>query len=83
MLQKYLAGLTVWAFGSRVTGKARVDSDLDLVVFAQAEQSRAVYDFKEACEESALSCRVDVLIWGNLPLSFHEAIQKNKIILQE
>lgn len=32
ILRQYLPGFEVWAFGSRVTGRAKHYSDLDLVV---------------------------------------------------
>ncbi len=39
LLNDYLPGVMVWAYGSRIKGTARPQSDLDLAVFASAEQS--------------------------------------------
>ncbi|MBO6004883.1 MAG: nucleotidyltransferase domain-containing protein, partial [Verrucomicrobia bacterium] len=57
LLQRHLPGVSVWAYGSRVGGKSSPWSDLDLVVFASAEQSRRVYDLRESLEESDLPFR--------------------------
>jgi len=70
LLEKYLPCTTVWAYGSRVTGYAQPWSDLDLVVFSNAEQKHRILMLKEALEESNLSFRVDLLEWDSLPDSF-------------
>ena len=67
LLQRYLPGVTVWAYGSRVKWTARPDSDLDLVVFANQEQRSNVANLREAFEESSLPFRVDVFIWDEVP----------------
>lgn len=55
----------VKVFGSRVTGKARPASDLDLVVFPPIGQ-RELYDLMDAFEESDLPITVDVLVWDQI-----------------
>ncbi|BCX80582.1 conserved hypothetical protein [Methylomarinovum caldicuralii] len=82
LLQRHLDGVEVWAYGSRVTGKARPASDLDLVVLAGAEHRRAVAELREAFEESDLPFRVDLFLWDDLPESFRENIRSNHIVLQ-
>ena len=42
ILQKYVPGREVWAFGSRVTGKARKYSDLDLAIIGNEPLPAAV-----------------------------------------
>ena len=37
VLQKYVPDCEVWAFGSRINGKARSYSDLDLVIVQTRE----------------------------------------------
>ena len=76
LLQRYLPGVTVWAYGSRVKWTARPDSDLDLVVFAGKEQRGDVANLREAFEESNLPFRVDVFIWDEVPEKFREEIRE-------
>ena len=81
LLQKYLPEVTAWAFGSRVKGKSRPSSDLDLVVFSSPAQNRAFHDLKEALQESALPFRVDLLVWDDLPETFHKVIEQDKVVI--
>lgn len=74
LLRRYLPSATVWAYGSRVSGRARPDSDLDLVAFTTADQRGAVAALKEAFEESSLPFRVDVMVWDNVPENFKRNI---------
>ncbi|MDR3124216.1 MAG: nucleotidyltransferase domain-containing protein [Treponema sp.] len=75
LIDRFLPGTPVWAFGSRVTGNSRPWSDLDLVVFAGAEQRPRLSLLKEALEESNLPFRVDLLEWEGLPENFKETIK--------
>ena len=81
LLNDYLPGVTVWAYGSRIKGTARPQSDLDLAVFASAEQKRAVAALKEGFEESQLPFRVDMFVWDEIPAQFRENIQRAHVIL--
>ena len=83
LLQRYLPGLTVWAYGSRVKWTARPESDLDLVVFAGKEQRGDVANLREAFDESNLPFRVDVFIWDEVPEKFQEEIQEGYAVMQE
>lgn len=51
LLEHYLPGVQVWAYGSRTTEKSRPESDLDLVTFATPEQQANVSALREAFEE--------------------------------
>ena len=82
LLRRHLPGVTVWAYGSRVRWNARPQSDLDLVVFAAPERRGAVLQLREAFEESSLPFSVDLLIWDDLPESFHKNIEAEYVILQ-
>ncbi len=82
LLGKYLSETTVWAFGSRVKGTSRPESDLDLVAFIDAEQKSRLYDLREAFAESNLSFRVDILNWDEIPESFQENIRKEYVEIQ-
>ena len=70
LLARHLPRTTVWAYGSRVAGGSMPWSDLDLVVFSDAEQKHQLSLLKEALEESNLSFRVDLLEWDSLPDNF-------------
>jgi predicted nucleotidyltransferase len=83
LLQQLLPDTGVWAFGSRVNGKARPASDLDLVIFSRPEQKSRVFALQEALEESALPFRVDLLIWDEIPESFKTNIRQHYIELAE
>ncbi len=80
LLQQYLPGVSVWAYGSRITSQYRATSDLDLVVFT--EDKSAVYDLKEAFEESNLPFCVDLFLWDEIPDSFHKTIKHSHVVIQ-
>ena len=82
LLHRHLPSVEVWAYGSRVRWNARPQSDLDMVAFASPEQRGAVSQLREAFEESSLSFAVDLLIWDDLPESFHRNIEAEYVILQ-
>lgn len=71
LLEWHVSGVRVLAFGSRVKGTARRNSDLDLVVFADHASLGAL---REAFEESCLPFQVDVHAWDDLPAEFHAQI---------
>lgn len=81
LLNDYLPGVTVWAYGSRIKGTARPQSDLDLAVFASAEHKRSVAALKEALEESQLPFRVDLFVWDEIPAQFRDNIQQAHVVL--
>jgi len=65
ILAEHVPDCEVRAFGSRVVGKAKVYSDLDLAVICQGDLSaECLRHLKEAFEESDLPFRVDVLDWN-------------------
>jgi len=83
LLRQHLPGVTVWAYGSRVKGTARPNSDLDLVAFTTPDQHRLVPDLKDALDESNLPFIVDLHLWDDLPESFHQRIRENYAVLQD
>ncbi|GMO18230.1 MAG: nucleotidyltransferase domain-containing protein [Treponemataceae bacterium] len=80
-LQRFLPDTPVWAFGSRVSGKAYPWSDLDIVLFSTPEQRSCVSLLREALEESALPFRVDILEWNTLNENFRQNISAHYIPL--
>ncbi len=83
LLRTHLPDTTVWAYGSRVTGKANRYSDLDLVTFAPAAHTRQVAELRDAFDESNLPFRVDLFVWDEVPFSFHPYIRLSHVVLQE
>ncbi|WP_297448095.1 nucleotidyltransferase domain-containing protein [Ferrovum sp.] len=61
-MSRFLPGIAVWAYGSRVKWTARPNSDLDLVVFSSSAQRPLVSELKEALDESNLLFIVDLHI---------------------
>ena len=72
---------TAWAYGSRVKWTSRPQSDLDIVVFATPEQRRQVGDLREAFEESNLPFLVNLFVWDDVPESFKDKIEAQRVVL--
>ncbi|ARW11838.1 nucleotidyltransferase family protein [Acetobacter ascendens] len=73
----------VRAFGSRVTGKAKPFSDLDLAIMGDEPlplETRV--QLEEAFSESDLSWKIDVLDWILVDTWLQEIISKNNILLK-
>lgn len=74
----------VWAYGSRVNGKAHEGSDLDLVLRNPTDLSQDVEDWdqlKDALQASDLPMLVDVHLWSRLPQAFHANIEAEYVVL--
>jgi len=83
ILQCHIPEHTVWAFGSRVQGKAKPFSDLDLVVMGPEPLSLMVEgNLKRAFDESLLPIKIDVLDWQRLPLALQQRIEREYIVIQ-
>lgn len=84
ILTTFLPNYTVWAFGSRVTGKAKPYSDLDLVIVAASPLPlSAMAEFQTAFAESDLTIRVDLVDWAAASDTFKSIIQQNKLVVQD
>lgn len=82
-LRRFIPGVAVWAFGSRVQWNARPDSDLDLAIFSSPKQHRRVSALKEALDESDLPFLVDLHVWDELPERFQDVIRREYVVIQE
>lgn len=83
ILQRHVPGYEVRAFGSRVTGKARPHSDLDLVVMTdQPLERKLYYRLQDAFEESDLPIRVDLLDWQRISPEFRRHIEAHCEVVQ-
>ena len=83
LLRRFLPGVAVWAYGSRVKWTARPNSDLDLVAFTTPAQRPHVADLKEALAESNLPFPVDLHVWDDVPERFREIIRNDYVVVQE
>ncbi len=84
IFSRFLPGVAVWAYGSRVNGSAQPNSDLDLVVFSSPEQRAALGELQEEiAESSAIPYIVDLHVWNQLPESFQKNIQQEHEVLIE
>ena len=78
ILNEIIPDREVRAFGSRVTGKAKPFSDLDLAIMGDEPlplETRA--QLEEAFSESELPWKVDVLDWNLAEVEFQKIIQES------
>lgn len=76
--------ITVWAYGSRVNGKAHSGSDLDLVLRTADLKPIASHQLNTLCEkitESNIPILVELRDWALLPNNFHNNIESNYEVL--
>lgn len=84
LLATHVPECEVRAFGSRVTGKAKPYSDLDLALLGPARLPIGrLAALREALEESELSIRVDVLDWHAISEAFRGVIAAQFEFLQK
>ena len=83
LLRRFLPGVAVWAYGSRVKWTARPNSDLDLVAFVTPAQRPQVSELQDALAESNLPFLVDLHVWDEEPERFREIIRKDYAVVQE
>lgn len=83
ILLEHVPDCEVRAFGSRVTGRAKPWSDLDLALIgSKALGFRRPGLLKEAFQESTLPFRVDVLDWHETLPSFQAIINRQTAVIQ-
>jgi predicted nucleotidyltransferase len=84
ILDLYVPGLEVRAFGSRVTGNARRHSDLDLVIMTKKPLDvTVVAGMNAAFSESSLPFSVDVLDWAALAENARGFIGEGSAVIRE
>jgi predicted nucleotidyltransferase len=77
ILQRNIPNHKVLAFGSRVTGKARQYSDLDIcIIGANPLTLKELINLKEAFSESDLPIRVDIIDWSTTSEAFRQIIKE-------
>ena len=83
ILSKHLPGVAVWAFGSRVNGKASQFSDFDLAIISdQALSIDKLTDLRQDFSNSSLPFKVDLVDWATINDEFKKIIDKQHIAIQ-
>ena len=83
ILQDQLAGIPVWAYGSRTKGSAKRYSDLDLAVITQEPLTfQKLATLENAFSDSELEWKVDILDWASASEEFKRIVLKHYISLQ-
>jgi len=80
ILRRHILDREVWAFGSRVTGKAKPYSDLDLVLMGDTPLGLSVSAaLSHDLSESDLPFKVDVVDWATTSQRFRDIITANRV----
>ncbi len=75
ILMRNAPGVPVYAFGSRVNGRSRKFSDLDLALAPEHSLDwRVLARLREAFEESDLPITVDVIDWSQVSPEFKKHV---------
>ena len=83
LLAAHVPDVEVRAFGSRVGGKPRPFSDLDLALVGErALESARLEALRDAFSESDLPIRVDVTDWHAISEPFRKVIGRNYEVLR-
>lgn len=78
LLKHYIPNCSVWAFGSRVSGKnLKPFSDLDLAIRCQnSDKNLQIEQLKEAFIESDIPIKIDIVNWNEIDVSFKKIIER-------
>ena len=85
IIRQHLPDIEVWVYGSRINGRSRDNSDLDIVLRAPGLEripTGQLSDFEEALQESNIPFRVDAWDWARLPERFHREIERDYVALR-
>lgn len=83
ILQDQLAGIPVWAYGSRTKGTAKRYSDLDLAIITQEPLTfLQLAALENAFSDAELEWKVDILDWASASEEFKRIVLKHYIELQ-
>lgn len=82
ILRKHLPTREVVAFGSRVTGRAKRFSDLDLAILGDDPvPSSVLAALADEFDESPLPFKVDLVDWATTAESFRNVIRRDAVPL--
>jgi predicted nucleotidyltransferase len=84
ILDEHVSDCEVRVFGSRIEGKSRDFSDLDLVLVSGEKLNwRRIESLKDAFASSNLPMTIDVIDWHAISDGFRVIIENNYEIIQE
>ncbi len=84
ILRRNVPDYEVWAFGSRVTGKAKSTSDLDLCIIGAAPLPyETSAQLRQDFSDSEIPYTVDLVDWATCSASFRRIIGQDKVVVQE
>jgi predicted nucleotidyltransferase len=84
ILGEHVPDCEVRAFGSRIEGKAKKFSDLDLALVGGEKLSwRRIESLKDAFSSSDIPIIVDVIDWHAISDEFRAVIENNYEVIQE
>lgn len=85
ILRKHLPTRKIVAFGSRVTGRAKRFSDLDLAILGDdpvpSSVLAALAALADEFDESTLPFKVDLVDWATTAESFRNVIRRDAVTL--
>lgn len=83
ILRVHVPDRTVWAFGSRATGRAKQYSDLDLAINGLRPLGiDLTAQLAEAFAESDLPYKVDIVDWSTASEAFKKVIERDRVVVQ-
>lgn len=83
VLHARLPGREVRAFGSRVLGRARKYSDLDLMLMGEDPIPDTVRaELREDFDESDLPFRVDLVLWRDAPAALRASVERDGVVIE-
>lgn len=84
ILSAYVPQYEVWAFGSRVAGKPKEYSDLDLAVRTDNKlPNGTMANLRDAFSESDLPFKVDVVDWSRIGDNFKKIILEKYEVIKD
>ncbi len=81
IFQELCPNAVIWAYGSRINGRAHVGSDLDLAIIKFGENACTFSELREALTESNIPFLVDLFELKKLPKSFQSQIEQNYVVI--
>ena len=81
IFDEYCPHAEVWAYGSRLNGRAHDGSDLDLAVVTMGDCDITIWELIEIIRESNIPFLVDMHDYNSLPEYFQTEIKRNYEII--
>ncbi|HXU93643.1 MAG TPA: nucleotidyltransferase domain-containing protein [Gallionella sp.] len=84
ILRRNVPDRVVWAFGSRVAGKAKLASDLDLCIVGETPLPYEVSaQLRQDFSDSDIPYTVDIVDWATCSEGFRAIIERDRVTVQE